>query len=31
MVAMLNEGRDLSQLPGIGKDLASKIAEIVSF
>jgi DNA polymerase (family 10) len=28
--AMLGEGADLSELPGIGKDLAHKLAEIVS-
>ena len=28
--AMLEEGADLSELPGIGKDLAHKLAEIVS-
>ncbi|MDP2374329.1 DNA polymerase/3'-5' exonuclease PolX [Reyranella sp.] len=27
--ALLSEGRDLSELPGIGKDLAGKIADIV--
>jgi DNA polymerase (family 10) len=27
--ALLAEGRDLSELPGIGKDLAGKVAEIV--
>jgi DNA polymerase (family X) len=27
--SLLSEGRDLSELPGIGKDLAGKIAEIV--
>ena len=27
--SMLSTGRDLSELPGIGKDLAGKIAEIV--
>ncbi len=29
VVAMLADGKDLSQLPGIGKDLAQKIQEIV--
>ena len=29
MAAMLDEGRDLSELPGIGEDLAEKIATIV--
>ncbi|MBN2233305.1 MAG: DNA polymerase III, partial [Deltaproteobacteria bacterium] len=29
MAAMLEEGKDLSQLPGIGEDLAGKIADIV--
>jgi DNA polymerase (family 10) len=29
MAAMLGEGKDLSELPGIGEDLAGKIAEIV--
>jgi len=27
--SLLSAGRDLSELPGIGKDLAGKIAEIV--
>jgi DNA polymerase (family 10) len=30
MTVMLEDGKDLSKLPGIGKDLAGKIAEIVS-
>jgi DNA polymerase (family 10) len=29
VTALLKEGKDLSELPGIGRDLASKIAEIV--
>ncbi|MEZ4599487.1 MAG: DNA polymerase/3'-5' exonuclease PolX [Syntrophotaleaceae bacterium] len=30
MAEMLEDGKDLSQLPGIGKDLAGKVAEIVA-
>jgi DNA polymerase (family 10) len=30
LTTMLNEGKDLTKLPGIGDDLAAKIAEIVS-
>jgi len=30
LAAMLAEGRDLTELPGIGKDLAAKIAEILA-
>jgi len=30
VAAMVHEGQDLSELPGVGKDLAGKIAEIVA-